>query len=143
MNQVFYIDKGTLVFIDDRIEINDKSWKGSAIVANIIHPVTTLMAGILLISSFKDLQWKMWLGILSILVSIYFFLFATNMNFDKIIPLNHIAKVRIDKDYYHMHSATISLNNRARRRVVLNFDRFSLADFKQMLEAKNIPVESI
>ncbi len=142
MKDKFIIDRGTLIFSDNRIEIDDKT--GAGWISTMVLPVVLMLNGIVYLWIYFQKgreEYHLWLGLFLILGVIIGRIIGGKKNFDKQILLNSIEKVILKKDLADRSVAVICSKERGRRMVVLDFDRYSLADFKQALEEKNIVME--
>ena len=139
MRTDFYIDKGTLIFGNIGIEINDDKRLRWAWFVNIGSPIISFLSGLTFVFHFYKtrLDIQVYLGIALIAISVYSLIFKRRTNFDRYIGYENIDKVIIYKGMQDMH-ATIFTKTRGNRQVILNFDRFSLSDFENSLTNKNI-----
>ena len=140
MRTYFIIKEGNLVFTDNRIEINDK--KRWAWMYNIFLPITVILTGISNIRLFYKSGgtefYLLWIGVFLIVGMVVGLIINSKRNFDRQIEIENIEKVIIERDLSDMLIANFKLKSGGKRKVLLDFDRYSSAEFELTLKEHNI-----
>jgi len=142
MKNLFPIKEGSLEFIEDYIEIRDK-WKSQRFFYYTLPIVSIPYPLMFVLRPPHDNRWWLMLVLLIVgsLLLLYMFLSPKKRIFKGQLPLNQIALVVLERYNYDKLSAKFILQDGKRRLVDLDFDRFWMADLKEVLEAKGIDVE--
>ncbi|NEW80852.1 MAG: hypothetical protein GZ094_00580 [Mariniphaga sp.] len=137
MKTEYYIRKGQLLFSDHAIEIRDKSKNARNITYLFIFILICCVILYFTTGSgfFEGFGSALSIGIIIRLIPGY------KQVYDKHIPFNTIEKVVIQKNLENVLEAVFFLMNGKRRKVILEFDRYSLSDFEISLKENSILTE--
>ena len=140
MRTDFVIKEGNLLFTGNRIEINDK--KRWAWMYNIFLPITVILTGISNIRLFYKSGgtefYLLWIGVFLIVGMIVGLIINSKRNFDRQIEIENIERVIIKRDFFENLFGIFKLKTGGERKVFLDFDRYSLAEFELTLKEYNI-----
>lgn len=143
MKDKFYIEEGTLQFVDGRIEINDR--KRPAWFFRLFYPGIVVLNGFvyLWIYFFRNGEaYQLWLGLFMVFALVIGRIIGGKLNYDSKIELNNTDKVILKRDLFGRSMAVFCSREKGKRMVLLNLDRFSQIDLIKTLEEKNIPIEN-
>jgi hypothetical protein len=93
MKEKFIIDRGTLIFFDNKIEIDDKIRGGW--ISTTLFPIVLMLNGIVYLWIYFNKsgeEYNLWLGLFLILGVTAGRIIGGKKNYDKQIPMNSIEK---------------------------------------------------
>jgi hypothetical protein len=150
MSRSFEIQKGNIVFEDERICINDRKYKWER-YSSLIMAISAIVYGIMTLIHFlstggiSEFSFT-FLGIL-VVIGIPLIVYQIKMNVSPILRYDEIRKVTIRENPLGLLIADFTLRNKKRRHVVLdmnrenNFERNKLPEFVIVLKEKEIETE--
>jgi len=150
MQTEFVIKKGTLLFEEDRICINDRVYKRDRYIT-LALAVSAVAYGVMTLIHYLATGGKhdfsfIIFGLL-IAVAVPAIIYQCRLNYSPALKFDEIQKVIIRENALGMLTADFILQNRKKRHVVLdinrevNFERSTLPEFIKALKEKNIETD--
>jgi len=121
MSNRFIIHRGELVFEEDCLLIKDgqPAWFR---IASIVSLIAIMLYGVLVITKYfrGDDSSDLWIGVTIISLGIPAMIVQSKISYDSKIEYKHIRSIKIRRNLTDQLLADILLNNRKKRRIVLD-----------------------
>jgi hypothetical protein len=150
MRKSFVIHKGEIIFEDELIQINDKTYKWERYTSLIFGCAAIVFALMFLLEYFRS-EGSSEFGLLPFtlifILGIPAIVYRLKLSYSAQLNYNEIRKVIIRDNSFGLFIADFILTDSKKRHVVLdinkgcNFERSSLTDFVKLLKDKQIEAE--
>ncbi|HNX82799.1 MAG: hypothetical protein KBB24_02145 [Bacteroidales bacterium] len=141
MSNRFIIHRGELVFEEDCLLIKDgqPAWFR---IASIVSLIAIMLYGVLVIIKYfrGDDSSDLWIGVTIISLGIPAMIVQSKISYDSKIEYKHIRSIKIRRNLTDQLLADILLNNRKKRRIVLDSEdlgRFGRDHLDKLIEEFN------